>query len=109
MSKSFLGKELLVFTAHPDDESYVAAGTIFLAGNTERFHPAMAYTARLGFFHLGHGKALFVSQVEDGIVTHSAIIIIFLKVKLVTEDDRFRIFEFKLDVLGFDCSGADDR
>lgn len=27
--KSFLGKKLLVVTAHPDDESYAAAGTIY--------------------------------------------------------------------------------
>ena len=27
--KSFLGQKLLFFTAHPDDESYVAAGTIY--------------------------------------------------------------------------------
>ena len=29
MNRSFLGKKLLIFTAHPDDESYLVAGTIF--------------------------------------------------------------------------------
>lgn len=29
MQKSFLGKKLLIITAHPDDESYVCAGTIY--------------------------------------------------------------------------------
>jgi hypothetical protein len=35
------------------------------------------------------------------------IFVIFPLVNLVAEHDRGRIFEGKLDVLGFNCNGAD--
>ncbi len=87
----------------------VATGTIFLAGDTECLHAAMACTAGFGFLHFRHGIVFFVSQVEDCIVAYSAIVIVFFEVQLVTEHDRISVFETEFDVLGFGRTGTDDR
>jgi hypothetical protein len=46
-------------------------------------------------------------QVVEGVMADLAVVVIFEEVEFVAENDRGRIFEAKLDVLGFDCSGAD--
>jgi hypothetical protein len=47
-------------------------------------------------------------QVVESVMADLAVVVIFEQVKLMAENDRVRIFEGKLDVLGFDCNGADD-
>jgi hypothetical protein len=61
----------------------------------------MAGAASFSFFHLGHGKVAAVSQIEDRVMANLAVVAIFLQVDVVTEYDRFGVFELELDILGF--------
>ena len=61
--KSFLGKKLLFITAHPDDESYVAAGTIYK--NYEAGGKNMLVSASFGEKGKSHlKKPLSVAQLK---------------------------------------------
>lgn len=87
----------------------VAAGTVLVAGDTERLNAAMACAAGFGFFHFSHSIALLVSQIEDRIVAHFTIVIVFFQVQFVTEHDWSGVFEIEFDVLGFGRTCAHDR
>ena len=57
--------------------AFVAFDAVFLRCHAERLYSGMAGTTGFGFFHLRHGNVFAVTQVEDGIVAHFAIIIVF--------------------------------
>lgn len=87
----------------------VAAGAVLVAGDTESLNAAMACAAGFGLFHFSHSIALFVSQVEDRIVAHFTIVIVFFQVQFVTEHDWSGVFKIEFDVLGFGRTCAHDR
>jgi hypothetical protein len=59
----------------------------------------VAGAAGLGLFHFGHGKMLAISQIKDGIVTYSAIIVVFGQMGCMAENNRVGVFKGKLDIL----------
>ena len=63
MSKDFLGHRLLFVTAHPDDETYLASGTI--TANTEKGGESFLICATLGEKGKSHvGKSITASQLK---------------------------------------------
>ncbi len=84
----------------------MAKYAFLLVGNTERFHSGMATAARFCLLHLRHGIMAPIAQVENGIVTNSAVVVIFLEVRLVTENHRIGMGKGKGDVFGFTRSGC---
>jgi len=87
--------------------SLVAADAILLGGDAEGPHAGMTGSARFCLFHLSHGGAPAVFEVEDSVVADLAVVVVLPEVKLMAEDYRVRVFEGKLDILGFRCQGTD--
>jgi len=77
----------------------MTAGTVFLCGDTECPHTAMAGTAGFGFLHFRHGVAFLVLQAVDRIVTHFAVILVLFQMQIMAENHRPGIFKSKGDVL----------
>jgi hypothetical protein len=73
---------------------------VFFTGDAECLDPGMAGAARFGFFHIGHGEVATFPDIENGIMTNLAIIVIFSQVECVAEYYRIRVPEFELDILG---------
>lgn len=64
MNKDFLGKRLMLITAHPDDETYLASGTI--AANLDKGGEAMLVCATLGEKGKSHlPKSMTASELKD--------------------------------------------
>jgi hypothetical protein len=68
----------------------------------------MAGAAGSGFLHFSHSVVFSFSEVENRIVTHSAIIIIFFQVEFVAEHNRVGVFKLELNVFSLGRIGADD-
>ena len=84
----------------------MAKHAFLLIGNTECLDSGMATAARFRLLHLRHGILALIPQVENGIVTNSAVVVIFLEVRLVTENYRIGMGKSKGDVFGFTRSGC---
>ncbi len=89
--------------------AFVALDTVFLGSDTERFDAGMAGAAGFRLFHVGHRIAFTVFQTENGVMAHSAVIIILGQMDGMAEDDRFGALELVGDVFGFDGTGTDCR
>ena len=85
----------------------VAANAVLFCCHAEGFYTAVAGSAGFGLFHLRHGVTSGDSQIEDGVMTHSAVVSVLGKVCFVAEDDRFGAFKRVTDVLGFGSTCTD--
>ena len=79
----------------------VAADAVLFAGNAEGLDAGMAGSAGFSLFHIGHGEMAAVLQIENGVVTDLAVVVVFGQVELVAEDDRLCVFKLEDDLFGF--------
>jgi hypothetical protein len=73
--------------------AFVTLGTVFFILDTEGFYPGVTGAAGPGLFHIGHGVSGFILEIEYGVMADPAVIPVFLKMKIVTEDHRFGILK----------------
>jgi len=83
--------------------AFVAAHAVLIAGHAEGLYAGVAGTTGFGLLHLGHGVVTTASQVEDGVMTDLAFVVVLGQVQFVAEYDRLGILEIKTDILGFHC------
>lgn len=78
----------------------MAAYALLLAGYTEGFDAAMTGSAGFCLLHFLHGKMLSVFQIEDGIVTDPAVVVVLAQVIFVVKNNRLGAPEFKDYIFG---------
>jgi hypothetical protein len=86
--------------------TFVAVYAIFFRCHAESFHAAMACAAGFGCFHFGHGKVLAAFEIINCVMAYFAIVVVFLQMESVTENNRLGVFEREFDILGFGSTGV---
>jgi len=52
-------------------------GAVFFSRHAECLYTGMAGAAGFGLFHFRHGDVFALAQVEDGVMAHLAVIVVF--------------------------------
>lgn len=88
----------LYFKGHRSWFAFMALCAELLILYAECFHAGMACAAGLCCFHFRHGESFLRPEVEDGVVADPAVVVVFLQVEIVAEDDRIGILEAERDI-----------
>lgn len=83
--------------------SLMTTDTMLLAFDAESLDTAMTGAARLGRLHLRHSVALFMAEVEDGVMTDTTVVTVFFQMEVMAENHRIGIFERERNVLRLFC------
>jgi hypothetical protein len=79
----------------------VATDAVLLSGYAESLDTGMAGSAGFRLLHFGHGEMPGSLDIENSVVTDTAVIVILFQVDVMTEDYRIGILEFEKNVFGF--------